>query len=83
MVAQCANMDVDELIFSGGDVHVYENQIETYEKEQKNRNPHMYGLPKLILNKTIKDIDKFKYEDIKIVGYQSYPAIKYPLSVGL
>lgn len=43
----------------------------------------MYGLPKLILNKTIKDIDKFKYEDIKIVGYQSYPTIKYPLSVGL
>lgn len=83
MVAQCCNMDVDELIFNGGDVHIYENQIEIYEKEQKDRNPHMYSLPTLLLNPDIKEIDDFKYEDIKIEGYKSYPIVKYPLSVGL
>ena len=83
LIAQCCNMDVDELIFSGGDVHVYENQIETYEKEQKNNNPHKYALPKLVLNKNIKNIEDFTYDDIKIVDYESYPSIKYPLSVGL
>lgn len=83
MIAQCVNMDVDEIIFDGGDCHVYDNQIEIYEKEQKNRNPHMYALPTLKLNPNIKNIFDFKYEDIKIVGYESYPAIKYPLSVGL
>lgn len=83
MIAQCANMDVDELIFDGGDCHIYENQIEIYEKEQKNRNPHMYALPKLWLNPEIKDIDDFTFDDIKIIGYKSYPAVKYPLSVGL
>jgi thymidylate synthase len=75
-------MDVDELIFSGGDVHVYENHIEPL-KEQMRRNPHMYALPKLHLNPDIKDIDEFEYEDIKICGYNSYPSIKMPLSVGL
>lgn len=43
----------------------------------------MYALPKLELNPEIKNIDDFKYDDIKIAGYKSYPAIKYPLSVGL
>ena len=83
MIAQCCGMEVGELIFSGGDVHVYENQIEEYERSQKNNNPHMYSLPTLLLNPDIKEIDDFKYEDIKIEGYRSYPSVKYPLSVGL
>ena len=83
IVAQCTGMEVGELIFNGGDVHVYENQIEEYERSQKNNNPHMYSLPTLLLNPDIKEIDDFKYEDIKIKGYRSYPSVKYPLSVGL
>ena len=83
MIAQCANMDVDELIFSGGDVHVYENQIETYNETQKKNSPKMYALPTLVLNRDIKNIEEFTYEDIKIVGYESYPKVTYPLSVGL
>ena len=82
MVAQCCDMEVGELIFSGGDVHVYENHIEPL-KEQLTRNPHMYALPTLKLNPTITEIDDFTYEDIKIEGYKSYPTIKIPLSVGL
>ena len=83
IIAHCVNMDVDELIFNGGDVHVYENQIEEYERSQKNNNPHMYALPTIVLNLEKKEIDDFKYEDIKIEGYKSYPTVKYPLSVGL
>ena len=82
MVAQCVNMDVDELIFNGGDVHVYENHIEQL-MEQINRNPYKYALPKLILNPNVKDINEFKYEDIEIEGYKSYPTIKMPRSGGL
>jgi thymidylate synthase len=82
MIAQCVNMDVDELIFNGGDVHVYENHIEQL-KEQISRNPHKYALPKLVLNQDKTEISDFVYDDIKIVGYRSYPTIKMPLSVGL
>ena len=56
MIAQCVNMDVDELIFNGGDVHIYENQITAF-KEQVNRSPHKYALPHLKLNPDIKDIE--------------------------
>lgn len=82
MIAQCVNMDVDELIFNGGDVHIYENQIPAFE-EQLSRSPYKYALPHLELNPNIKNIQDFNYDDIKIVGYESYPAIKFPLSVGL
>ena len=83
IIAQCCNMDVDELIFNGGDCHVYCNQIDIYEKEQKSNNPHRYALPKLWLNPEISEFDKFEFDDIKIEGYKSYPSIKYPLSTGL
>lgn len=88
IIAACVNMDVDELIFTGGDVHVYKNQIDAYVAEQKERNPHLYGLPKLVLNyetdeNFYADIDSFTYDNIKIEGYKSYPTVKYPLSVGL
>ena len=83
MVAQCVNMDVDELIFNGGDVHIYENHIETFKNEQNKRDPKFYALPTLKLNPDIKNNNDFKYEDIKIEGYMSYPTIKYALNVGL
>lgn len=81
MIAQCANMIPNELICSLGDCHIYENQIEGV-KEQLTRDPYKYNLPKLWLNPDIKNIDDFSFDDIKIEGYESYPSIKFPLSVG-
>lgn len=82
MIAQCCNMEVDELIYDVGDAHIYENHIEQLH-EQLKRNPHKYALPKLELNPNVKEIDDFRPYDIKIVGYKSYPAIKLQLNVGL
>lgn len=81
MIAQCTNMEAEELIWIGGDCHIYENQIEGV-KEQLSRNPYKYKLPKLWLNPEIENIDDFTFNDIKIEGYESYPSIKFPLSVG-
>ena len=50
--------------------------------EQLTRDPFKYNLPTLSLNKEITNIDDFKFEDIKILNYESYPVIKAPLSVG-
>lgn len=82
MIAQCVNMTVGEVCCSLGDVHIYENHLEGL-KEQFTRDPFKYKLPKLELNPNIKDIDKFTYDDIKLIDYESYPSIKLPLSVGL
>lgn len=82
MVAQCCNMEVDELIYDVGDAHIYENHIEQLQ-EQLKRNPHKYALPQLKLNPNVKNINDFRAYDIEIVGYKSYPAIKLPLNTGL
>lgn len=81
MIAQCVDMVPDEVIWNGGDCHIYENQMEGVE-EQLQRDPHRFALPRLVLNPEIHHINDFRFEDIKIENYKSYPTIKFPLSVG-
>ncbi|KAK5637909.1 hypothetical protein RI129_000126, partial [Pyrocoelia pectoralis] len=38
-------------------------------------------LPKLLLNPDVKNIFDFTIDDIKIVGYESHPAIKGDVAV--
>ena len=81
LIAQVCNMSVGELIYYGLDCHVYENHMDAA-NEQLTRDPFKYKLPILSLNKEITNIDDFKIEDIKILNYESYSPIKYPLNVG-
>ena len=75
ILAKEVNMAPHELIFSGGDVHLYTNHIEQV-KEQLNRDT--FKLPKLVLKN--KSIDDLKYEDIEILNYQSDKVLKGKLS---
>ena len=78
MMAQCVNMSVGTLGGSFGDCHIYQAHIDAVE-EQLSRDPLRYELPKLVLNKDIKNIFDFKYDDIKIADYKSYEKISAPL----
>lgn len=82
LVAQCAGMAPLEVICNLGDTHIYKNQLLGVE-EQLRRNPFRFEKPKLKLNENIHSIYDFTYDDIRITNYESYPSIKYPLSVGL
>lgn len=76
-IAQVANMSTKEFIWSGGDCHIYLNQIDGV-KEQLSREPIFTSIPKVRFKRKIKDIDDVEFEDIEIVDYQSHPPIKYP-----
>ena len=78
IIAQVCGLGVGELIVSTGDTHIYLNHIEQV-KEQLTREE--FPLPKLWLNPSIKDIDKFTMADIELIGYQSHGAIKAPMAV--
>lgn len=78
MVAQVCDLEPYEFIHTFGDVHIYLNHLDQI-NEQLSRTPR--HLPKLVLNKDVKDIFDFKYEDIKIEDYDPYPAIKGAVSV--
>lgn len=75
LLAKEVNMFADELIFSGGDCHIYLNQMEGITKQLHQKT---YSLPTIeISNKSIFDIS---YEDIKLLNYQSADKNDMPLS---
>ena len=69
------NMVPDQLIFSGGDCHIYLNQVSGVEDQLNNET---FKLPKLELSNS--SIDELKYDDIKVVEYNSSKTVKFPLS---
>lgn len=78
MVASITGYKPHRLIGSLGDVHIYNNHMAQV-KEQLSRSPLIS--PKLWINPEIKEIDDFKYEDVKILGYNSHSTIKAEISV--
>jgi len=78
MIAQVCDLSVGELIISTGDTHIYKDHIEQV-KEQLLRAP--LAQPTLWINPSIKDIDGFKMEDIKLENYQSHNPIKAKMAV--
>lgn len=73
MVAQVTGLKAGEFVHTFGDVHIYSNHFDAV-AEQLSREPKPF--PQVKLNKEIKDINDFKYEDIEIIGYDPHPAIK-------
>jgi len=74
LIADECNMIAGELIGNLGDVHLYKNHIQQA-KEQIVREP--YKLPTIQLS----NVDILKGEfDYEIIGYESHPTIKAPLS---
>lgn len=78
MVAQVCDLEVGDFIHTFGDVHIYNNHIEQVTL-QLSREPK--PLPKMVLNKEVKDIFSFTYEDFTLEGYDPHPAIKGQVSV--
>lgn len=78
MLAQQCDLEVGELIFTGGDCHIYSNHMEQVE-EQLRREP--YPLPRLVIHRRPSSIFEYRYEDFEIVDYQHHPAIKAPVAV--
>jgi thymidylate synthase len=78
MIAQQCDLDVGELIFNGGDVHLYKNHIEQA-KLQLTREPR--PLPKLVIKRKPASIFEYEFEDFEIVNYDPHPHIKAPVAV--
>lgn len=78
MIAQVCDLDVGSFVHHAVDAHLYVNHLDAA-KEQLIREP--YKLPKLWLNPDIKNIDDFKYSDIRINDYISHSTIKAEVAI--
>ena len=78
MVAQQVDMVPSELVWVGGDVHLYLNHID-YAQTILSRVPKPF--PKLRLVRRPASIDDYRIEDFVVTDYDPHPAIDVPVAV--
>ena len=81
LMAQAANLEAKEVIFVGGDTHIYQSHIQQV-KEQLSREP--FPFPTMKINKkieTVEDMEALEFKDFEFEGYQCHPAIKAEMAV--
>lgn len=78
MVAAVTGMHPGELVWAGGDVHLYLNHLEQA-REQISRAP--LAFPKLRFARIPDSIDDFRIDDFEVAGYRSHERIDVPVAV--
>ena len=78
ILAQQAELAVGELVWTGGDCHLYLNHLEQADT-QLARTPQ--PLPTLALLRRPADIGDYRYEDFQVIGYEPLAAIRAPVAV--
>lgn len=78
MLAQVTGFKPGEFVHTFGDAHIYANHINQV-KLQLKRKPRRF--PTMKLNPKVKSIDKFKFSDFELVGYDPHPGIKADITV--
>jgi thymidylate synthase len=80
LVAQQCDLGVGELVHTFGDLHLYRNHInDDIVFAQLAREPR--PLPRLHLKRRAPSLFEYRYEDIEVLDYDPYPAIRAPIAV--
>lgn len=78
LIAQVCGLEPGEFVHTIGDMHLYKNHLEQVHLM-------LSRLPlepaSLWLDPSIKNIDDFDFEHIKVLNYNSHPSIKAPVAV--
>jgi thymidylate synthase len=78
MLAQQCDLTVGDLVWTGGDCHLYLNHLEQADL-QLTRDP--YPLPHLVLRRKPPSLFEYQYEDFEILDYRYHDAIKAPIAI--
>jgi len=78
MIAHITGLKPGDFVHTLGDAHVYKNHVEPL-KEQLQRKPRPF--PKLLIKRTVENIDDFTFDDFEVVDYKPYPKIQMEMAV--
>lgn len=78
MVAQVCGLEYGDFVHTLGDAHLYSNHLDqAHEQLSRDIRP----LPEMKINKAVKDIFAFEYDDFELINYNPHPPIKAPVAV--
>jgi len=78
MVAQQCDLQPGDFIWTGGDCHIYVNQIDGV-RQQLTREPR--PLPRLLIKRKPSSILEYRFADFELTDYNPHPPIKFPVAV--
>jgi thymidylate synthase len=78
MMAQQTNLKPGELVWTGGDCHLYTNHMVQTEL-QLAREP--LPLPRLIIKRKPESLFDYRFEDFELLDYYAHGSIKAPIAV--
>lgn len=78
MLAEQAGLRRGELVWTGGDVHLYENHLDAARKQLRCSE---LPAPRLSVRKDVQSIDHYAIGDFKVSDYHPAPAIRAPVAV--
>ena len=78
MIAQVCGLEPGEFVHTFGDAHLYSNHLEQAELQLTRA---VRPLPEIGINKDVKSIFDFVYEDFYLANYDPHPTIKAPIAV--
>ena len=78
MLAQQTDLEPGELVWTGGDCHLYLNHMEQVDLLLA-RVP--LPLPQLAIKRKPSSLFDYRFEDFELLGYQPHAAIKAPIAV--
>ncbi len=78
MLAQQTDLQAGDLVWSGGDCHIYKNHLEQVNL-QLTRTP--YPSPSLLIHRRPESIFAYKFEDFEVAGYRSHPHLHGDVAV--
>jgi thymidylate synthase len=78
MIAQQCGLQLGEFVWTGGDVHIYDNHMDQVLK-QLAREPYDY--PQLKINRKPASIFDYSLDDFEVADYRHHPTIKAPIAV--
>jgi thymidylate synthase len=78
MLAQVSDLAPGEFVHTLGDAHLYKNHLDQA-RLQRSREPR--PLPRVELDASVKDLFAFRFEHVRLIGYDPHPHIKAEVSV--
>ncbi len=78
MMAQCTGHAPGELVWVGGDCHLYSNHVDQAKLQlEREHRP----APRMVIDPSVTEIDDFRFDHFELVGYDPHPAIKAEVAV--